>query len=364
MELDPPDVSASSLYRELNLSDVLTSNLQHTRPLFISSNLKITFDWEQLMNFLQCYGFMMYDRDEKLSMFAQSPWESVRSAASACLSCQDPTTFRNLLNGQLNRIDQLITQEFQTMPENETATLNGSADRIVRAARDALRQLTISLDDDETFVKQMRTNDFYRYVLAPATISTLNDSLSEWKYVAQSSDDESRQLNFFISCVLRDFITTTCISTHSVFALILRMGVLIVFLMTQIARNPSVTLKMFATANELAELNETREKLHESLHNVDDKMCDDEKNYRNMLHDVVDSMYRQYNLENGEERNDSAIASTAESAIFSTPVNGEVFVATTILAVVRGAFASFVNWPERLRQFVSYAIVVALNAVT
>lgn len=388
--------------REFSLVDVLPSNLQHTSPLFIASRLRVVLDWQQLMEFLQCYGYMMYDREEKIRMFTESPWESVRSAAAACLSCGDPVTFRTILNAQLNRIDRLIADEFQTMSttsaegnaaadddvpmdmttmDDDDAAAAGcndnggndagatmgvdgsSADRIVRAARDALRQLTSSLENDETFAKQMQTNSFYQYILAPTTIASLNDSLMEWKHVAESTASEELQLNLFVSCVIRDFITTTCTTTHSAIALILRMGVLVVFLMTQIARNPSVQLKVFATASELAELNETREKLHESLRGADSDMRDDEKNYRNMLHDVVDSMCRQYQCErnddgttaSGAEESGGLIATTmADATIFSSPVNGEVFVATTILAIVRGAFATFVNWSERLRQFVCY----------
>lgn len=342
----------------ITMSNVMPTNLRDPACSFLTSRVSFVTSFGRLVDFCRCYGYMLFDRDEKLNCLKNVSDSQSQVILAALNECRDVDTFKELLAQQLQKLDRIVAGE-QYLVDNDTsssslptataASENEHYRGLLDTARDSLRKILQYLREDDKFTRSVAANDVCRIFTVNNAMNTLRRNLVDWLELnamerSQVATTENSVCNNLISVLFRDLVVGTAVETHVTFVFMIRASLLISFLVENIMLNDSVNVALTASEEEVSRLLEAERRLTESIDN--ETTGTEERAYNTLLRDVVRYTRETSEQQQQQQPTDGQPVMRQHYEV----VSSDHFVATVLMATVRCYFANFANWPYRVAR--------------
>lgn len=356
----------------IQIRDIVPCNLRAVGTNFLRSSVNLALDTYHLRTFIRCYGYLMYNRDEKIKSLverrklltaATATTTNVTSDAETMLQwlleIRDLETFRQTLHNHLSQartlmsddmletldldddIDEVVRQytdklekqydtdarreKSATLSENDCGKNKISGRELLRIARDSLDQILTFLRAEDHVRRAINCNGYCRELFDVDASKAREQVNDVWLNLAGSSSTTVIDANEILSAILKDSVLSTALETHSSLLFLVRVSLLFTFLVTQTLGRDLTRCSTTITKEQLllpSDVNVIRVYVDDDYTRNDDDDGGDstERDAVRQYFEVYDSMTM------------------------------EKFIGTVFVQIIRSAFLNFVEWPCRLLE--------------
>lgn len=311
----------------VTLIDAIPCNLRNVSK-FLASRIEVTLSKRNLRLFLQCYGFLMHDKTNKLAVLRANDDPRVREIADVLNECKTLADFKVLMRAQLAHVNDIISDPGALDALVNDSTIDCPIKRreqkqsgldILNMAKYALEYVCNFVQNSDHLRRALNANEYCRQELLRDIDRkySLPSVYDAWHNSTTCDFDEC------LSIIFRDAIVTTGMQTHSVMLFVVRASLILTYLMTNFVCQPN--------------------------NRIDD--CDGDNrggDNRDASSTRTSSARITVTIPRMDDANDEAAATDFWTNYNEITV--EKFVATVMISMFRMFVAECVEWPVRIRE--------------
>lgn len=241
--------------------NIIPANLRGTEISFLNSVITGNFDNGNMIRFIKMIGYLMYEREEKISIFNDITNKLPTDLTSLLNECQDDLTFSCLLNDQLHMVREML-DNIEDMFGNNGEITNETLETkrgITLMAQRSLEQILHYLSNEEFCAKSKKQNQSMRQMLKMRNNSenTGGDKNSNRDYRnliifmwfetrerILKCDNQNDVESLLMTLFLKDFLLSTAIDTPGAFQYILRTIILLTFYLYNFYDNTNIKINL------------------------------------------------------------------------------------------------------------------------